>query len=123
MDRVFPIPSQIIGRRRSRKWYWAGGASLALAAAIGSVTMLWDWNWFRPLVEMQATAAIGREVTIERLEVHPGLITVFVAHGLHVANPAGFDGPDFAVFPRLSIAFDGLTWVRAWHGWRAGTAT
>lgn len=98
--------------RRSNRWRWAGGAALGLCAAIVLLVALWDWNWFRSMVEARASAGVGRTVTMERLEVHPGRSTVIVAHGMRVANPAGFEGPDFAFFPRFSVTFDAATWLR-----------
>jgi uncharacterized protein involved in outer membrane biogenesis len=86
--------------------------ALCVCAAIAVLVLVWDWNWFRTMVEARASAGIGRVVTMERLEVHPGRSTIIVAHGLRVANPAGFDGPDFATFPRLSVTFDAWTWLR-----------
>lgn len=44
--------------------------------------------------------------------MHPGRTTIIVAHGMRVANPAGFEGLDFATFPRLSVTFDAMTWLR-----------
>ena len=98
--------------RRSHRWRWAGVVALGLCTAIVLLAILWDWNWLRPMVAARASAGIGRTVTMERLEVHPGRSTIIVAHGLRVANPAGFEGPDFATFPLLSITFDAMTWLR-----------
>jgi uncharacterized protein involved in outer membrane biogenesis len=101
-----PVP------RKSRSALWAIGTVALVAAAIGLLVVLWDWNWFRPLVEARASAAIGRRVTLERLEVHPGWITSVAMHELHIANPPGFEEADFAVIPDLSFTVDVATW---WH--------
>ena len=98
--------------RRSIVWRWVGGGALSVIVMSAIAALVWDWNWFRPLVEARASAGVGRKVTMERLEVHPGLHTVIIAHGLQVANPAGFEGPNFASFPRLTVTFDADTWVR-----------
>ena len=98
--------------QRSAAWRWIGGAALSLVIVATLVSVLWDWNWFRPLVEARASAGVGRKVTIERLEVHPGLSTRIIAHGLQVANPDGFEGPAFANFPRLIVTFDAKTWFK-----------
>jgi AsmA family protein len=103
-----PVPP-----RRSR-WRIFGVAILVLGAAAGGLIWLWDWNWIRPLVEARVSTAIGRKVTFDRLEVHPGRVTAVTVQGVKVANPAGFDGPDFATAPRLSFKFDAETW------WRSG---
>ena len=98
--------------KRRRIWRWIGGTALLLCVAVAVLVAVWDWNWFRPMVEARASAGTGRHITIERLEVHPGRTTTIVAHGLHVTNPEGFDGPDYAVFPRLSVTFAAWTWLR-----------
>jgi hypothetical protein len=98
--------------RRSRKWRWAGGIVLGLALIVALLIAFWNWNWLRPLVEARASVAIGRQVTMGQLEVHLGRTTTLVAHDLHIANPAGFDGPDFATANRLSVTFAAETWLR-----------
>jgi uncharacterized protein involved in outer membrane biogenesis len=52
-------------------------------------------------------------VALERLEVHPGRVTAITLYGVKVANPAGFDGPDFATASRLSFKFEAETWWRS----------
>ena len=98
--------------RRSRVWRWIGGGVLALAAAMVMLVALWDWNWFRPLAESRASTLLGRTVTMGRLEVHPGRVTTIVVRDLHIANPAGFEGPDLAVVPALNVVFEAETWWR-----------
>ncbi len=98
--------------RRSAALRWAGGVALFLAVVAASAALRWDWNWFRPLAEARASAGIGRTVTLQRLEVQPGLRTRIVLHGVQIAGPDGFEGPAFASFPRLAITFDAAAWVR-----------
>ncbi len=96
-----------------RPWRWVGGGVLVLLLAAVVLVLAWDWNWFRPLVEARASAGVGRRVTMERLEVHPGRDTLIVAHGLRVANPEGFEGqPDYATIPRLAVTFAAWTYIR-----------
>jgi uncharacterized protein involved in outer membrane biogenesis len=67
----------------------------------------WDWNWFRPLAERQATAALGREVRLGSLAVEVGWQPRVVVRGITVANPAGFAGdPGFAEVRQLALRFD-----------------
>lgn len=64
-----PSDSQSVGRRR-RRW---PRVLLVLALAVLGVALLWDWNWFKPLVEARVQAATGREFRIEGdLDVDPG---------------------------------------------------
>ncbi len=95
--------------RRSR-WYWTGGVLSVFGIAIGTILMVWDWNWFRPLAEARLSAAFSRAVSMERLEVHLGRVTILTAYGVVIANPSGFEGPDFATIPRVSISFEADTW-------------
>lgn len=105
-----PIPTPA---RRSG-WRYLGGFLVLLVLVAGVLVWTWDWNWFRPLVEAQVSAALGREVTVERLEVSPGRVTGVTAYGVKVANPAGFEGPDFVTIARLGLTFEPLAW------WRSG---
>jgi uncharacterized protein involved in outer membrane biogenesis len=97
---------------RLSKWRIFGGVVLVLAVAAAGLELLWDWNWFRPLVEARMSTALGRTVTLDRLEVHPGRVTALTVHGVKIANPPGFDKPDFATVPRLSLHIDVGTWLR-----------
>jgi uncharacterized protein involved in outer membrane biogenesis len=98
---------------RSR-WLYLGGSIAILGIALLALVSLWDWNWFRPLVEARVSAVIGRAVTMERLEVRPGHVTGVTAHGVMVANPPGFETTNFVTIPRLSLTFEPVAW------WRSG---
>jgi hypothetical protein len=50
-----------------RKW-WLIGLGIPVALIVGFV-FLWRWDWFIPLVESRASAALGRPVTISHLHV------------------------------------------------------
>lgn len=96
-------------RRARRIMLWTGLPLLALLVLI----VLWSWAWFIPLVERQASAALGRPVTIGDLAVHPGRITEVVARDIRVANPEGFpEDPPFATVPRLSLRVDVMEFIR-----------
>lgn len=81
-----PIP-------RRRRTVWILGA---IALLLALLAVVWDWNWFRPLVERQASSALGRPVTLGHFDVklrwHPWLI----AEDIAVANP-----PEFPADSRL----------------------
>lgn len=72
--------------RLLRRRFWP----LLPLLAILLLVLLWDWNWFKPLIERQASQAVGRTVAIDDLEVtlswHPDVIL----SGITLANPEGF---------------------------------
>ena len=76
--------------RRSR-WRWIGGSLAGIAVIVAAIWLLWDWNWFRPLVEARLSAELGRPVTLGQLHVHPGREVEITADDVRIANPAGFD--------------------------------
>ena len=97
-------------RRRRVGWTIAGIVVLAVAL----LAIFWDWNWFRPLVESEASSELGRPVTIQHFDLHPGRDAVAVADGVSIANPSGFpsDKP-FATIQRLAVTVDVMAYI---HG-------
>ena len=70
-----------------KRWpFVLGGAVLA----IGILATVWDWDWFRPLVEHEASAALGRPVTMRHFDLRLGRQTVAVADEVRIANPENF---------------------------------
>lgn len=97
--------------RRRRKWPYVLGA---LVLAVGLAIALFDWNWFKPLVEARASAALGRKVTIGNLHVALGWTPRITADGVHIANPADWPGGgDFATIDRLDVDVDARAYL---HG-------
>ena len=90
------------------------------ATALGVVLLLlvllavfWRWDWFIPLVEARASAALGRPVTIAHLHVSPGRVTRIVADDVQVANPDGFPPESrFATIDHLGISVDLWSLIR-----------
>lgn len=82
-----------MARRRAVRWLaWLGVPLLAVALLVA----FWSWDWFIPIAEARASAALGRPVTIAHLNVKLGRITTVTAEGVSVANPPGFEGePSF----------------------------
>ena len=74
------------GRRR-RIWPIILGVFVVATAAL---IIFWQWDWFIPLVDRQASAALGRKVTIQHLHVDLGATTTVVADGVRVDSPQGF---------------------------------
>ena len=77
-----------------------GGLVLAVIVLI----TVWDWNWFRPMVEARASAALGRPVHVGRLHVALGRVTQVTVDDVVVDNPKGFDADTkFATVPKLTV--------------------
>lgn len=81
---------------------------LYLVLLVGAtLVLLGDWNWFRPLVERQASAALGREVRMQRFGVDLGRYPLISFDGIAVANPAGFpEGSRMGSIDKLAIRID-----------------
>jgi uncharacterized protein involved in outer membrane biogenesis len=78
-----------------------------LITALMVLAFAWDWNWFRPLVERRATAALGRKVTLQKFDVKAGWQPLLVADGIVVANPPDFPAQTrFGSIARLSVRVD-----------------
>ncbi len=61
-----------------------------LVVGVIALILLWNWDWFIPIVQNQASSAIGRRVTISHLHVRLGRNTTVAADNVVVANPDGF---------------------------------
>ncbi len=76
-------------------------------AAIVAVVLLWNWDWFAPMVAARASAEIGRPVSIEHLHMRLGRVTTIAADGVTVANPAGWaPGPPLAQAQQILVQVD-----------------
>ncbi|HEY8610241.1 MAG TPA: AsmA family protein [Roseomonas sp.] len=95
---------------RVPRWAIWTGVPLVLIALL---VAFWSWDWFIPLAESRASAALGRKVTIEHLHVRLGRVTEVSADGVRIANPEGFpEDPPFARAERLSARFDVMAYLR-----------
>lgn len=104
-----PVPGK---PRRINRWYLAGGVFVFLSGAIGLLVFSLGWSLVLPLLETRASAALGRQVKIESLEVHPGRTATIVMRGLRIAGSDGFNGPDVATAVRATVEFEAETWLR-----------
>ena len=87
---------------------------IALGLTILLVILLivfWNWDWFIPVVERQAGAALGRKVTLAHLHVRLGRITRIVADDVTVAGTASFPRP-LATAQHLTVWVDVLPLIR-----------
>jgi AsmA family protein len=99
-----------VGKSRRRRWLGVSG--LLVIAVLVLLWLVWDWNWFRPLVEARLSAVLGRPVTVERVELHPGRMTVLSLFGVTAGNPPGFLDEKSATIGRVTVDFDAETWLR-----------
>ncbi len=78
--------------------------------------IFWNWDWFIPLVDAQASAELGRKVTMQHLHVRLGRSVTVTATGVTIANPGGFPAsdPPLASIDRLRVRADALGYIR--HG-------
>ena len=89
--------------RIRKRYYLLGG----LVVALGLLIAFWNWDWFIPIAQSQATAALGRKVTIEHLHVALSRRPLITAEGVTIANPDGFpDAPPLATVERLQARID-----------------
>ena len=79
-----------------------------LVAGLVALFLVWDWNWFKPLVERRASAALGRPVTLQRFNIVMGREPLLIAQGIRIANPAnGFPhGSSLATIEFLRVRLD-----------------
>lgn len=81
----------------------------ALLAALVLLIIFWNWNWFRPLVERQASMALGRPVTLAHFDADMGLHPLFVLDGITVNNPEGYpQGSKLLTVQRLALRIDAM---------------
>lgn len=92
---------------RARPILTAIGAFFAVLMVVIVVLILaWDWNWFRPLVERVASAAMDRQVKVGSLDASILHMTV-EADDIVIDNPDGFpDGSRFGSIKRISLMID-----------------
>lgn len=85
---------------------WALGLGVPAVLIVGTA-IVWNWDWFIPLIEPRVSAAIGRKVTLAHLHVHLGRRTKLVADDVQIADPAGFPSTtSFVRVGQLGITVD-----------------
>ncbi|MGE0370730.1 MAG: AsmA family protein [Gammaproteobacteria bacterium] len=93
------------------KWLGWLGTPIVLVVLL---VALWRWDWFIPLAEAQASAALGRPVHIGHLNVGLGRIVRVTADDIVVENPPEWQGDPLARIGRLSLDVDAWAYIR--HG-------
>jgi uncharacterized protein involved in outer membrane biogenesis len=109
------MSQQVAGRARGRNFTITGRIIIAVLVLLLALFWFWNWDWFIPIVESQASTALGREVTIEHLHIRLGPTTQLAATGITLANPDGFTATaNLATIDRLYIEAKPFAYLR--HG-------
>lgn len=95
-------------RRATRLVLWL---SLPLLVIAG-VVVFWNWDWFIPVVDSRASAALGRSVRIRHLHVRLGSPLTITADGVTIGNPPNWHGPPFATARQLVIQLHPWQYIR-----------
>lgn len=94
---------------RTGRWLLAAGGVVALLG-LGVATAPF---WLRPILAARASAALGRNVTIERLEIPSWRPPRLVLHGVRIASPPELAAlaPEFATAREVALTLDlGPVW-------------
>lgn len=95
------------GWKRLAFWTNELGALVLVSGALIALVMIWDWNWFRPLIERQASAALGRAVRVQAFDVRGWREPTLVLSGIQIDNPEGFARTaGFGRVRRFEVSFD-----------------
>jgi uncharacterized protein involved in outer membrane biogenesis len=77
------------------------------------LVIFWNWDWFIPVVDTQASAALGRKVTVQHLHVGLGRTITARLTGITIANPDNFPAadPPLATVEALLVRVDVLGYI------------
>ena len=106
------MPSDTAPAPRRRRHIWAYVLGTFVVGIVALVA-LWDWDWFLPLVDRQASAVVGRKVTAQHLHVQLGRTTVASLEGIRIDSADGYptDKP-FATIDKLTVTADLMAYIR-----------
>lgn len=90
---------------------WAILGAIVAAMVIAGIVLafIWDWNWFRPMVEKKIAAELQRSVTLAHFDVQHALSAQpeLVLDGITIGNPPSFPaGTETGTIQRLTLRFD-----------------
>ena len=90
---------------------WALCLGIPTVLLVGTA-IVWDWDWFIPLIESRVSAAIGRKVTLAHLHVHLGRRTKLIADEVQIADPDGFpSSTPFVHVAQLGVTVDVAAYI------------
>jgi len=95
---------------KRRRWpFVIGGLALLLVVAVA----VFRWDWLIPVVNAQASKALGRPVTVTHLHVRLGRVPHIEADGITIGNPEDWPGGgNLATADRLSVDVDAMAYIR-----------
>ena len=97
--------------RRRHIGLWVLGA---FVAAIVAVVVLWNWDWFLPIFERQATATLGRNSTAQHLHVKLGRTTTLTFDNVVIDTADGFDpSKPFAHVDTITVLVDVMAYIHS----------
>ncbi len=98
-------------RRRRHIWAYVLGF---IVIAVVALVALWDWDWFLPIVDAQASKALNRKVTAQHLHVQLGRTIVATVDDVRIAGADGdpADKP-FATASKLTVALDVMGYIHS----------
>ncbi len=86
---------------------WTGvGACVAFFVVLA---LVWNWNWFRPMVARKIAAELERPVTLQYFDVENALSAqpTLVLDGIAIGNPPDFpQGTQTGTIDELRVSFD-----------------
>lgn len=99
--------------RTARRLLWIGVPVVLLVVLVA----VWNWDWFIPIVDQRASAAIGRKVSIGHLDLRLGRVVQVTADDVVVDNPPDWPSgdPPFVSLKTLVVQADAWGYVTG-HG-------
>lgn len=94
---------------RGRK---VGVGLLILAVLIGVLIAIWDWNWFKPMVERRVSAATGRSFSIGNLDVDLSMTPLVTLDRVQLGNVPWSSDPNMFETKRLAFRIELLSLLR-----------
>ncbi len=87
------------------------------AVIIPLLAIFWNWDWFIPLIDAEASASLGHKVTIQHLHVALGRTATIAATSITIANPSVFptDEAQLAGIDRMLVNVDVMEFYRTPH--------
>ena len=86
---------------------WTGFG--VFAACLVVLALVWNWNWFRPMVASKIAAELERPVTLQHFDVENALSAqpTLVLDGVAIGNPPDFpEGTQTGTIDELRVSFD-----------------